>query len=238
MRKPESSARASCGLLGRLGFAAVVGVFGGLLGEVGGGADAVPLLAQRLDDGGADDALDVGAGREVRAEVAAFGGVEGALDERAEDGRFDVLPVHRGGGDERFELVGREAGRVAVAEEQAVEAAHLFADLADVSALVHGAEEAREALGQVGEVGVVGFEQAREGSVWEQTGVFGEEAEQAAGEESGGLFGGVWGAGRPSAAGRGTSPPGGGRTGLRRSRRWSFRPGSGLGRLGGRLAGG
>ena len=60
--------------------------------EDGGGADGVPFLADRLDDGGHDEALDVGAGRVVRAELVAFDGVEGAFEQRAEDGGLDVVP--------------------------------------------------------------------------------------------------------------------------------------------------
>ncbi len=39
------------------------------------------------------------------AEFVAFGGVEGALEEGAEDGGLDIAPVALGGFDEEFELV-------------------------------------------------------------------------------------------------------------------------------------
>ena len=45
----------------------------------GGGAGGVPLFAQRREKGGLDEALDVGAGSVVGAELVAFGGVEGAF---------------------------------------------------------------------------------------------------------------------------------------------------------------
>jgi hypothetical protein len=60
---------------------------------VGGGADVRPFGAQRLDDGGQHKALDVSAGRELRAELVTFDRVQRPLEEGAEDGGFDRLPI-------------------------------------------------------------------------------------------------------------------------------------------------
>ena len=56
----------------------------------GGGADAFPLGAQRLDDGGQHQAFDVGAGREVGAQLVAFAGIQRPFQQRAEDGGLDA----------------------------------------------------------------------------------------------------------------------------------------------------
>ena len=64
---------------------------------VGGGADVRPLGAQRLDDRGQHEALDVGAGRELGAELVALDRVQRPLEQRAEDGGLDRLPVVLGG---------------------------------------------------------------------------------------------------------------------------------------------
>ena len=42
---------------------------------------------------GQDEALDVGAGGVVGAELVAVAGVEGAFEEGAEDGGLDLAPV-------------------------------------------------------------------------------------------------------------------------------------------------
>ncbi len=64
--------------------------------EQGGGLDVVPLRAQRLDDGGQDEALDVGARGVVGAELVALERVEGAFQQGAEDGGLDVGASRRG----------------------------------------------------------------------------------------------------------------------------------------------
>jgi hypothetical protein len=79
--------------------------------ELGDGGDDVgPVGAERLDDGRDDEALDVGAGSVVGAELVALVGVEGAFEESAEDGGLDVSPVGVGGVDEQGELIAAEGG--------------------------------------------------------------------------------------------------------------------------------
>ena len=71
----------------------------------GAGLDVGPLGAQGLDDGGQHQALDVGARGVMGAELVPLDGVQGALQQGAEDGRFDLLPVGAGGVDEQVNLV-------------------------------------------------------------------------------------------------------------------------------------
>src|SRR4051812_5421774 len=52
----------------------------------GGGMRGPPLAAQGLDDGGQDEPLDVGARSVVRTELVPLLGIEGALQQGAEDG--------------------------------------------------------------------------------------------------------------------------------------------------------
>ena len=71
---------------------------GGLfVAGVGEGVDSsqggLPLAAEGLHDHGLDDQVDVGGAGVVGAELGALGGVEGALEEGAEDGGLDVAPV-------------------------------------------------------------------------------------------------------------------------------------------------
>lgn len=66
----------------------------------GGDLDGAPLVAQRVDKGGHDQAFDVGAWGVVGTEFVAFAGVEGAFQQGAEDGGLDLAPVVFGGVDE------------------------------------------------------------------------------------------------------------------------------------------
>src|SRR3546814_3424940 len=56
-----------------------------------------PVVGQRLDDGGDHQALHIGARGVVGAEAMALLRVERALQQGAEDGRLDVLPLVLGG---------------------------------------------------------------------------------------------------------------------------------------------
>ncbi|MCX6877435.1 MAG: hypothetical protein NTW21_27035 [Verrucomicrobia bacterium] len=98
------------------------GAVGFLVEGGGGNAHRVPFLAQRFDNGGADQAFDVGAGRVFRAELVAFAGIEGASGERAEDGRLDGAPILGGGINEYGQLRGGERQGGGGLEQPAVEA--------------------------------------------------------------------------------------------------------------------
>ena len=63
----------------------------------GGSLDAAPFLAQRLNDRGQHQALHIGPGRVVRAQLVTHRRVQGLLQERAEDGGLHVAPIGPGG---------------------------------------------------------------------------------------------------------------------------------------------
>ena len=131
---------------------------------VGGGADVGPLGAQRLDDGGQHEALDVGAGRELGAELVALDRVQRALEQGAEDGRLDRLPVVLRRFMQAGDLVGIQVQRGAVGEEAAVEALEGVAqDDRDAAggAGVHLAEELRGERLELRGVGADRIEQVR-----------------------------------------------------------------------------
>ena len=183
-----------------------LGQRGGGLAFVGeeqrGGLDVGPAFAQRLDDGGQDEAVDVGARGVVGAEGVALGGVEGAFEQGAEDGGFDLRPVGAGGLAQQGDLVAVERQDVGRLEQLAVEArqgvaqddgeaagVHLFPQRADErdelaeGALPRGGRRDEEAVEEVGEC-----------LPGQQADVLGEHREQAAGEEAGDALGVVAGA--------------------------------------------
>jgi hypothetical protein len=80
-----------------------------------------PLGAQRLEYGGQHEALDVGAGRELGAELVALDRVQRPLEEGAEDGGLDGLPIVLRRGVQAGDLVGVQLQRGGVGEEAAVE---------------------------------------------------------------------------------------------------------------------
>ena len=170
------------------------GDLGAGLGEVaalgvdeGGSADGLPLGAQRLDDGGQDEPLDVGARGVMGAELVALGGIERALQQGAEDGGLDVLPLHGRSLDEDAELGAIERQNAGVFEEAAIKAEQLLIqDDGEVGAGLHLGEElpelGDETFGRLAQA----FEQAAEAVLGQQAHVFGKHAEKAASEEFGG----------------------------------------------------
>jgi hypothetical protein len=96
--------------------------------EQGGGLGVVPISAQGLDDGGQDEAVDVGARGVVGTEVVAFERVEGTFEQGAEDGGFDFGPVGAAGFEQQVDLVTVERQNLGLLEELAVEARQLGAD--------------------------------------------------------------------------------------------------------------
>ena len=156
------------------------------LGERDGGdTDGGPFIAERLDDGGEDEALDVGARGVVGAELVAFVGREGAFEEGAEDGGLDVAPFEGGGFAEERELGGGDGKGLGGGKEAAVEVEELFLEEAGEAALVHVLEEKFEHGHESAGVGLNGVEEAEEGVFGEEADVLGEHAEEAAGKELG-----------------------------------------------------
>ena len=95
-------------------------VAGAGLGE-GGGADMFPFGAERFNDGRQNEALNIGARREVRAKLVAFVGIQGAFQQRAENGGFDVAPILAGGFLEQAKLQAVNGQNGAVLKKTAVE---------------------------------------------------------------------------------------------------------------------
>ena len=151
--------------------------------EQGGGLGVVPVGAQRLDDGGQDEAVDVGARRVVGAEVVAFERVEGAFEQGAEDGGFDFGPVGAAGFEQQVDLVAVERQNLGLLEELAVEARQLGADGDGELAFVHGFPQLGDEGGELFGGVLEGLEQAGEGTfvvdLGEQADVFRKHREQA-----------------------------------------------------------
>lgn len=69
-----------------------------------GGLHRVPVLAQGLDDGGDHQALHVGAGRVVGAQLVALAGLQGPLQQGAKNGGLHIGPAGFGGLYQQVEL--------------------------------------------------------------------------------------------------------------------------------------
>ena len=150
-----------------------------------------PLGPQGLDDGGQHQPLDVGARGVVGAELVALAGVEGALEQGAEDGRLHIPPVGPGGLEEQLELVAVEGDGAAVGKQAAVEAQHLVFEDGREAAGVHALPQALEHGGEVGGLAVQALEQLGEAALGEQADVFGEHGEQRPHEKAGDVLGAV-----------------------------------------------
>ena len=140
-----------------------------------------PLLEQRPGDDGIDDAGDGGRVGVVRAQLAALGGVEAALEQGAEDGNVDGAPVHlrrvaqfgNGGGFQR--------GHVNVLEQAAVEPGDVVGTKRPACA--HGLEQVPEAIRELFAAAVAVVDEPLEHAPGQQGHVFGKETEQALGEK-------------------------------------------------------
>ena len=143
----------------------------------------LPVLAQRVHDSGADQALHEGARREVRAQLAARPGVQRVLQQGAEDRRLHVGPVALSSGEQQLDLVRAEAQRLRRAvharrEQPAVEPAHVAADGRGEAAGVHGAPQLADQAHERGRRRVAIREQPREAiRIRQQSHGLGEHAE-------------------------------------------------------------
>jgi hypothetical protein len=154
----------------------------------GGGLGGVPLGAQRLDDGGHDEALDVGARGVVRAELVALDGIERALQQGAEDGGLDIAPVGARRLDEQLKLVVGEREGGGVLEEAAIEVAHFFAEHGGEAAGLHAAPQFLDHRHELVGVAVEALEQVDEAVLRQQLDVFRKHGEERAHEEGGDGF--------------------------------------------------
>ena len=115
---------------------------------MGAGQRLFPVGAQRLDDRGDDQPLDIGARRVVSAELRALPLVERALQQRAEDGGLDVAPVAPGSDAKLTDIVLLQRDRFALPEQRAVEALDRRVQVRGIAALVHHPPQALPAPGQ------------------------------------------------------------------------------------------
>ncbi len=188
-----------------LGVARAAVEFGGFVGEQQrGGLGVGPFAAQGFHHGGQHEAFDVGARGVVGAEGVAFGGVERAFEQGAEDGGLDFAPVGAGGGEQQIDLRAVERQRISVVgralEQLAVEAQHGLRQGDGEAAAVHVGPEGGEHALQGDGVVAVALEQGDEAALvalpafaraGQQADVFGKHREQAAGEVGGDKLRGV-----------------------------------------------
>ncbi len=89
--------------------------------------DIPPVRAQRFDDSSGDKPLDIGAGRVMRAQLAALVRVQRLLQKRAEDRRVHVAPIVAGRLAQLADFLASERKSGAIAKKFAVEAQNLLA---------------------------------------------------------------------------------------------------------------
>jgi hypothetical protein len=148
-----------------------------------------PLHAQRLDDGGQHEALDIAARRVVGAERVAFVRVERAFEQGAEDGRLDLAPVGARGFAQQHDLFALERQHLGLLEQLAVEARQRVAQHGGKTADIHFAPQRGEQRHELLRVPRQVVEQGAEAARRQQAHVFGEHRKQAAGEKAGDGFG-------------------------------------------------
>ena len=146
----------------------------------------LPLAAQGIHDHGLDDKLDVGGAGVVGAELGALGGVEGALEQGAENGWLDVAPVFLCCLFEVVEGVQAKLHGVDRFEQVAVEMGHLVGS--EEAAAGHLAEQVLRGLVEQHGIVKVLADDLGEKAVGQQAGVLGVEAEHDLVQVAGELF--------------------------------------------------
>ena len=127
----------------------------------------------------------------MSAEPVALARIEGALQEGAEDGGFDVFPFGGGGESEDLELLAVEREGFDGFEEAAIEAEDDLAKDGGVAAGIHGSPEGFDHGLKVGQIFAQAGEEVGEAVGREEVDVLGEAGEDAAHEERGDGFRGV-----------------------------------------------
>ena len=128
-----------------------LGLSAGLLGAGGQqpfrpGADLGPFAAQRHEDDGFDDGLDVRAARVMRAKLGAFGGIEAALEEGAGNGNVHRAPIFARRRSDGFNFLCGQFKHGSGVEQAAVEMADAFNQ--EIPAGGHGAEQLADVAGE------------------------------------------------------------------------------------------
>ena len=145
--------------------------------------DCGPATAEGVHDDGLDEEEDVFGRGVMGADHGAFSGVEGALEEGAEDGGLNGGPVVLGGGVEDAEVGVVKCDEVVVGtEEVAVEVGNEICTEEAVR-LTHGLEKDGEHAVEVDGRGAVVSDEAAEGVIGEEADGVCEEAEDEAHEE-------------------------------------------------------
>jgi hypothetical protein len=159
--------------------------------QEGGDLHAVPLAAQRFDNGGQHQPLDVGSRRVVCAQFVAFDGIQRPFQQRTKDGGLHVAPVRFGRFDEQLQLGGVDGQRFGAGKELAVELGDRRAQHHREAALVHGLPEMVDHGHEVLWVWQYVGQQAGEGFVRQQLHVFRKHGEETAHEKAGHFLGGM-----------------------------------------------
>ena len=147
----------------------------------------IPKLQQGAFHHRLDDAQDGGGVGVVGAELAAFGRVQTAFEQRAEDGNVDGAPVEVGGIAQLGHVQYGECGHVNGLEQAAVEPRNFVG--AKHAAVGHGGEQVAQTQGEfvAGDFSV--GDQPLEHAPRQQAHVFGKKAEQALRQKVGNLVG-------------------------------------------------
>ena len=142
-----------------------------------------PFTAERSHEHGFHQRSDVLLTREVRAQLRALVRVQAALEERAEDGWFDELPVRLGSFREQPNLILGQLEHGGVLEEMAVEVTDFV--MTKRAALRHDGKQFLKTFGE--ELWLVdgGFGDVAENRLRQQAGILGKEAKNDAIEEAG-----------------------------------------------------
>ena len=107
----------------------------------GGSFHVAPIVAQEFNDRRYDKPLHIGAGSVMSAQRVPFPLVERTLQQRAEDGGFNVLPPGRGGQAQNFKLRAIQRQGIDGFEKSAIEMETMLAKDGGKSAGVHCAPQ-------------------------------------------------------------------------------------------------
>lgn len=154
----------------------------------GGDAHPVPVGAQRLHDGRADQPLNIGARGVMRAELGPLLRIERAFEQGAEDRWLHLGPDMFAGLDQHFQLLRIERDRGAFLEQVAVELLQRHAQRGRKFALVHRRPQRGKLVFEMLRVRALVLQQGGEAAFGDQPAVFREHREQHAHQEAAGAL--------------------------------------------------